>query len=89
MHIEDFEKIGNEKLRDPILKMMHPFIEGIFADEGVNAALVYDALTIYLLINPSACKISKYNVKIETKGELTRGMSVADLRKKPEGLPNI
>jgi len=88
MQLEDFEKIKNEKLRQPILAMMKPFIKNIFADEGINAALVYDALTVYYLLNPQACKTEDYNIVIETKGELTRGMSIADLRNKPEDKPN-
>ena len=42
---------------------------------------MYDPLTVYSLINPSACKKNEYNVLIETKGEITRGMTVAELRK--------
>jgi len=84
MFIEDFEKITNTKLRKPILAMMAPFIKNINADEGVNAALVYDALTVYFLLNPSVCKVSQYDVLVETNGDLTRGMTVADLRTKPE-----
>lgn len=84
LYIEDFEKIKDKRIRTPILKMMNPYIDNINQDEGVKAALMYDPLTIYYLINPDACKVSKYDVLVETKGELTRGMTVADLRKKPE-----
>jgi inosine-uridine nucleoside N-ribohydrolase len=84
MQLSDFEKINNSVLRGPILKMMTPFIRNIFDNEGTNAALVYDALTVYYLLNPSVCKVEKYNIVIETKGEYTFGMSVADLRKKPD-----
>lgn len=84
MYMEDFEKIVNLKLRAPILAMMKPFIANINENEGVNAALVYDALTVYYLLNPEACRAMAYDILIETKGELTRGMTVADLRSKPE-----
>jgi len=84
MQLPDFERIVNPILREPILKMMNPFIKNIFDNEGTNAALVYDALTVYYLLNPNACTIEKYNILIETKGDYTFGMSVADLRKKPD-----
>lgn len=84
MQLEDFEKIKNETLKKPVLAMMKPFIKNIFEDEGVNAALVYDALTVYYLLNPEACIVKDYDIMVETKGELTRGMTVADLRFKPE-----
>ena len=88
LQLTDFEKIKGS-LKQPVLAMMKPFIKNIFADEGVNAALVYDALTVYYLMNPEACKIKEYNIKIETKGELTRGMTVVDLRNKQEEKPNV
>ncbi len=87
--IEDFEQIQNETLREPILSMVKPYIENISADEGVNAALMYDPLTVYSLIKPTACRGKSYNILVETKGELTRGMTVADLRKITKDTPNI
>jgi len=84
MYMEDFEKISNSRLRGPILAMMKPFIVNISKDEGINAALVYDALTVYYLLNPNACKVKSYDILVETGGELTRGMTVADLRIKSE-----
>jgi len=87
--IENFNEIQNKKLKEPILSMMKPYIENISADEGVGAALMYDPLTVYSLIKPSACKIRDYNVLVETKGKLTRGMTVADLRNIPKDAPNV
>ncbi|MDI6720925.1 MAG: nucleoside hydrolase [Candidatus Aenigmarchaeota archaeon] len=80
MFMEDFEKIKGP-LRNPIIAMMKPFIRNIMEDEGVNAALMYDPLTIYYMMNPSACTRNEYNILVETKGDITRGMTVADLRK--------
>lgn len=83
LSLNDFKKIKG-KLKKPIVSMMRPYITNIFNDEGTKAALMYDPLTIYYLINPKACTLKKIDIMIETKGELTRGMTVADLRKKPE-----
>ncbi len=88
-YLEDFEKIENGTLRDPLLKMMEPYIRNISGDEGVQAALMYDPLTIYYLISSENCETIELNVKISTSKELTRGMTVADLRKKPDSEPNV
>ncbi|MEK6933393.1 MAG: nucleoside hydrolase [Nanoarchaeota archaeon] len=80
LQLEDFEKLNGTSLYEPIMAMMKPYIENIFKDEGIKAALMYDPLTIYYLFNPDACKVKEYDLKIETKGELTRGMTVAELR---------
>lgn len=86
--LEDFKEIKNSKLRTVLLKMVGPYINNINEDEGIRAAMMYDPLTIYFLINPKAAEIFSCNIKVETKGELTRGMTVADLRTKPESKEN-
>jgi purine nucleosidase len=88
LSLDDFRGVKNVLLRRDLLKMVKPYINNIAKDEGVKAALMYDPLTVYYLINPRASKAFTCNIDIETKGELTRGMTVADLRKKPEERPN-
>lgn len=89
MSLSDFERIKNPLLRDSIISMMQTYIQKTFEELEIEAAFMYDPLTVYSLINPSACKKEKYNVYIETKGELTRGMTVAELRKAKKELPNV
>jgi inosine-uridine nucleoside N-ribohydrolase len=79
LFLSDFRKIKG-KLRGPILSMMKPFIKGIKTFENFDGALVYDAIAAYFLIKPKAFQLEKMNIRIETKGELTTGMSVADKR---------
>lgn len=79
MFLEDFRKTKG-KLRKPILSMMKHFISGIAKFENFKGALVYDALATYFLVNPKAYKLKKMDIRIETKGALTSGMSVADKR---------
>jgi inosine-uridine nucleoside N-ribohydrolase len=79
MFLTDFQKIKGG-LRKPILSMMKYFIRGIEKFEKFKGALVYDALAAYFLINPKAYKLEKMDIRIETKGEITEGMSVADKR---------
>lgn len=88
MFLEDFQKIkGN--LNKPILSMMKHFIKGIAKFENFKGALVYDALATYYLINPKAFDLKEMDICIETKGELTAGMSVADKRSWGDKKPNV
>jgi inosine-uridine nucleoside N-ribohydrolase len=80
LQIEDFEKLKGTDLYEPVIKMMKPYIKNIGENEGVFAALMYDPLTIYYLINTKVCVSKEYDIKIETKSDLTRGMTVAELR---------
>ena len=80
LFMSDFEKITNPVLKSPIKQMMDPYIKAIAKFEGQTGALVYDALATYFFINPSAYELTPMDVRIESKGDLTRGMSVADKR---------
>jgi len=60
--------------------MMRFFIKGIQTFEKTTGALMYDPLAAYYLINPKAFKTTPMDIQIETKSELTRGMTVADRR---------
>ena len=53
-------------------------MEHTYEDEVIKSAMMYDPLTVYYLLKPENCKTKDYNVAIETKGVLTRGMTVAD-----------
>jgi len=80
LFLNDFNKLKGSALFNPIMKMMKPYIKAIKKFEGQNGALVYDALAAYYLINPKPYQIKPMDIRIETKGELTEGMSVADRR---------
>ena len=89
MRASDFARIQDPLLRETIVSMMTVCIKFISEHDGIDAAQMYDPLTVYSLMNPSACKKMEYSVLIETKGEITRGMTVADLRKIRKGKPNV
>lgn len=89
LSLADFKAIKNNSLRRVLLAMVKPYIQNIVKDEGIKKAMMYDPLTVYYLLNPSAAKTYTANIAIETKGKLTRGMTVADLRKKPKERPNV
>jgi len=89
LHLEDFKKISNPILQKPLLQMVKPYIRNIAKNEGIQAAMMYDPLTVYYLINPKAARSYMCNIAIETKGELTRGMTVGDFRTKPLEKENV
>lgn len=90
MQLEDIRRFENEQLRELLFKMLAPYIANLARDAGVKAALMYDPLTIFYLLQPEACKTAKMNVLIETQGKLTRGMTVAERRKVGDRLdPNV
>lgn len=85
----DFKKIKGSSVYMPVMAMMKKYIKGIEKFEKTKGALVYDALAAYYLLNPRAFKIEKRDIRIETEGVLTRGMSVCDKRKWGERSPNV
>jgi len=89
LYLRDFMKIKNVALKNPLMSMAKPYINNTLRWEGISAAFMYDPLTIYSLMNPRACKYSRYNVVIETMGEHTSGMTVAELRMKNDEKPNV
>jgi inosine-uridine nucleoside N-ribohydrolase len=80
MSLDDFRRIEDNSLRALLINMMRPYIENLRKDLGIEAALMYDPLTIFYLLQPDSCQTKRYNVQIETLGEITRGMTVADRR---------
>ncbi len=78
--LKDFQLLKGSKLYRPIMSMMKKYIKGIKTFENIKGVLVYDALAAYYLINPQAYSLIKADIRIETKGEYTRGMSVMDKR---------
>lgn len=80
LSINTFEELKGSTLYEPLTNMMRHFITGIEKEEGVKGALVYDALAAYYLIRPDAFTLEGMDIVIETKGEYTAGMSVAEKR---------
>jgi len=89
MQPQDIDRIKNSRLRNLLGKMMTSYIAKLEKDTGDKGALMYDPLTIFYLLQPASCWTVEKNVQVETKGEITRGMTVVDKRNVPDGLePN-
>ena len=87
LFIHVFKKIDGT-LKAPILKMMRKYIKGIEKFENFKGALVYDALAAYYFIRPGDFKTRSIEINVETQGENTYGMTVADLRSWGKQQPN-
>ena len=72
------ERAGN--VGKILSNMLVPYVENIKKYDNMAGALMYDPLAAYYLINPSAFLLEEMDIKIETKGEYTFGMSVAERR---------
>jgi purine nucleosidase len=76
-----FDSIRSPKIRETLLAMMRPYIENLNSDEiETRGALMYDVLAGFAVLQPSACKVVEARVQVETKGELTYGMTLVDRR---------
>ena len=73
-------RIKNRKLRALLSAILKPYIANILEDAGIRGALMYDPLTIFYILQPESCSMTRLSIQIETKGHITRGMSVADRR---------
>lgn len=78
--LDDFDQLKKSFLYEPIKIMMSHYIKGIYTFEKTTGALMYDPLAAYYLINPTAFVTELMDIQIETRSELTRGMTVADQR---------
>ncbi len=58
--------------------------------EGFPGVILHDPLTVGVVIDPSLVKTKPLYVQIETQGEITTGMTVADRRPfRAQGKPNV
>lgn len=89
LYNSDFENLKESVLYLPIKKMMSQFIKGIKKYEGVNGALVYDAVAAYYLLNPFAFQCKPMDVVVEIKGDYTSGMTVAEKRIAADKIYNV
>lgn len=85
----DFEAIADRATREALLPLMEHFQQGILADEKIPGILPYDALAAYVLLNRQAFTFEPLDVVVETEGQHTFGMSVAELRKYAVPEPNV
>lgn len=88
LQLSDLDVLKVSPLYSTLVDLLIPYQEMLKANEGQEGIILYDLLAAYYLTNPQSFDISSYNLQIETQGEFTRGMTVADLRLPPRNKPN-
>ncbi len=86
--LEEFEKITNPVLKEPIISMMREFQKGIESHLKVKDILIYDAYAAYYLINPEAFETEDLDIVVEDSGSHTYGMTVVEKRNYKTPKPN-
>jgi pyrimidine-specific ribonucleoside hydrolase len=62
---------------------------GFYRKQGFKGAALHDPCVVAAIIAPDIFQTKDFHVDIETKGSLTRGMTLADLRACPPAGPNV
>lgn len=74
---------------DVVRSLVKNYIKYYIENEPLGGGVLYDPVALGACIDPSYCRdIRDVPLFVETRGEYTRGMSVADLRRKPAAAPN-
>lgn len=89
LDLKDFRKLPKGPLRTALLPMMRHFIMGLRKAETQAGILAYDALAGYILLNRPAFNFRPMDIVIETIGEHTFGMCVAERRELHIGTCNV
>lgn len=79
--LADFQTLQKASFYSQIISMMKEYIKGMSTFEKEKKAFMYDPVAAYYLLNKKAFVTKKMDIKIETQGELTRGMTVVERRK--------
>jgi len=79
--IEHRAKRRAGKLADFVLRATKHYMRYHMATEGFDGGYLHDPIAVACVIQPSLIRTTRNLVHVETKGELTRGMTVADARK--------
>ncbi|RHW38980.1 nucleoside hydrolase [Neobacillus notoginsengisoli] len=78
----------NEALIDAIAEMLRFRIAAYKKMHGINGSPLHDPLAVAVALHPDIVKTEPMNVVIETKGELSSGATIADLRGRDTVIPN-
>lgn len=88
IQLSDLDSIKKNLLYPTLKNLLIPYQKLLKKNEGQTGIVLYDLLAAYYLTNPLAFITKPINIQIETKGQFTRGMTVADLRRPLKNTPN-
>jgi len=73
-----------KKPKDPNLlftkEITGHYMDFYYRNEGLDGCYLHDPLAVAYVIDPSLCEARQFHVEVETRGEFTTGMTIADNR---------
>lgn len=87
--LEPLEKLDNERARFAIQLMR--FMMNAYHSLGYEPPLcvLHDPLSAGVCVHPDLVRTGRYHVEVETRGQFTRGMTIADRRPRPAHEPTV
>ncbi len=82
-HLQDLISRGDTAISRFVSDMMTPFFKRASNLPWYRGFAMHDPLTIGAVVDPTLLETKPYRVDIETKGELTEGMTVVEHRARP------
>jgi len=79
---------NNKKIPDYVMTITEHYMDFYQAYRGFDGCLLHDPLAIAVAADPTLVKTYFLHVDVETQGEITLGMTLADRREKPLMPPN-
>ncbi len=68
-----------------VLRMTRKYMRYHLATQGFNGGYLHDPMAVAVAVDPGLVKTRRTHVDVETKGEYTRGMTVADFSTRRPG----
>jgi len=87
--LEPLEKLDNQRARFALQLMR--FMMNAYHDLGYEPPLcvLHDPLSAGVCVHPDLVRTDRFHVEVETRGQFTRGMTIADRRPKPAHEPTV
>lgn len=91
-HLQELTNRGDSPITDFVSAMMTPYFTRASKLPWFKGFAMHDPLTIGAVVDPTLLETKPYRVDIETKGDLTEGMTVVEYRTRvmhsPDYCPN-
>ena len=81
-HLRNIVREGPSRLTSFVYKFTGLYMRYHRKTLGINGGYLHDPLAMAIAILPSLARLQRVHVEVECKSPLTRGMTVADLRRK-------
>lgn len=80
IQMRDLDHLPQTKTIRQVRSMLEPYIRNIKQFIGVDGALMYDPIAAFYTLSPESFVIKAMDIRVETRGDLTTGMTVTENR---------